>query len=78
MLPRFSTENRDIMTVYLNNKETEVAEGTTLDKLLSDAGIIGPGIAVAINNSVVRKAMWAQTIPAEGDRITVITAVCGG
>ena len=36
------------------------------------------GIAVAINNKVVRKADWPLTTVKDGDSVTVIQAVCGG
>ena len=37
-----------------------------------------PGIAVAVNDAVVRRAEWATTALAEGDRVELITASQGG
>ena len=36
------------------------------------------GIAVAVNDEVVRKGEWENTILREGDRVEVITALQGG
>lgn len=67
------------MKLYLNNKEfyTEAQE-LSVDDLLRLNNIPAVGVAVAVNNSVVRKSTWKDTLLADGDSITVITAVCGG
>ena len=50
----------------------------TLAQLLTQRGVTGPGIAVAIDGKVVRRADWAATPLSDGMEITVISAVCGG
>lgn len=37
-----------------------------------------PGIAVAVNDTVVRRSDWKQTELADGDHVEVITAMQGG
>lgn len=37
-----------------------------------------PGIAVALNDAVVRRGEWTGTELEEGDRVEVITAMQGG
>lgn len=67
------------MKLYLNQKELNVdSEPITVDGLLNANQLPSKGIAVAVNNKVVRKTNWASTILNEGDSVTVITAVCGG
>lgn len=67
------------MKVEINHHEVEVAEGcATLAQLLSNEGFTGIGQAVAVNNAVVPKAGWETFALAEGMKITVIRAVCGG
>ncbi len=67
------------MKLIVNQKEF-----LTDSEQLSVAGLVEEiksptaGIAVAVNNKVVRKADWASVQLAEGDHIAIITAVCGG
>jgi sulfur carrier protein len=68
------------MKVYINQTEYCLEEGKeTLKTALLRANIVQEtGIAVAVNERVIPKTEW-QTHPLqEGDRITVIKAVCGG
>ncbi|MGE3801289.1 MAG: sulfur carrier protein ThiS [Candidatus Kapaibacterium sp.] len=37
-----------------------------------------PGIAVAVNDTVVRRSDWEKTELADGDHVEVITAMQGG
>ena len=65
------------MEVFVNRKPVAVESGTSLADLLDSMGIAPDGTA-AVDNKVVPRDMWRQTIPAEGAKITVIRAVCGG
>jgi len=49
-----------------------------LTRILKEYNLPDKGIAIAINNTVVRKILWKQTTVHHGDSITVIKAVCGG
>lgn len=74
-----SAERRKIMTVYLNRKEfTTEASALTVVRLLELNDMPRKGIAVAVNGRVVPKTAWESALLADGDKITVITAVCGG
>ena len=66
------------MEVFVNRKPVAVESGTSLAELLDRLGIAPDGPAAAVDNKVVPRDMWRQTIPAEGAKITVIRAVCGG
>ncbi len=66
------------MEVFVNRKPVAVESGTSLAELLDRLGIAPDGTAAAVDNKVVPRDMWRQTIPAEGAKITVIRAVCGG
>ena len=61
------------MKVEINHKEVLLPEGCdTLTALLQSQGISEKGHAIAVNNRVVPRAI------ADGMKITVIKAVCGG
>lgn len=67
------------MRLYVNQKEYHTySESLTVAELVKEINIHTAGIAVAVNNKAVRKVNWTTTPLAEGDKITVITAVCGG
>lgn len=68
------------MKLTLNNKAVEI-DGElqpVLSDVLAAQGVPARGIAVAINNRVVRRDDWSVTRLSDGDSITVITAICGG
>ena len=66
------------MEVFVNRKPVAVESGTSLADLLDSMGIAPDGTAAAVDTKVVPRDMWRQTILAEGAKITVIRAVCGG
>ncbi|WP_300257822.1 sulfur carrier protein ThiS [uncultured Alistipes sp.] len=66
------------MEVFINRKLVGVEVPTSLAELLAREGIPAEGVAVAVNNRVVPRGEWAATPVAEGMKITVIRAVCGG
>ena len=67
------------MKIILNKENFELEENTSLSELLNSANInIFNGIAIAVNNSVVRRDNWNNTILKDGDKVTIIKAVCGG
>lgn len=67
------------MKVEINKREIEVDEGIhNLAELLKAEKLNGPGQAVAIAGSVVKRAEWENYELSEGLKITVIKAVCGG
>ncbi|MFC4047695.1 sulfur carrier protein ThiS [Dactylosporangium siamense] len=68
------------MQLVVNAVTADVDDAATIADVVRDlAGIAEPrGVAVALNGAVVPKASWAETRPADGDTIDVLTAVQGG
>jgi len=66
------------MKIYLNDKEIELENNSTLLFLLEQSNLIGPGIAVAVNNSVIQKSKWDIYFLNDNDKIVIIKAFCGG
>jgi len=62
----------------INGELREMPEGTTLAALLDALGVTRNGIAVAKNDSVVRRADYETSTIAEGDSVEIIKAVAGG
>jgi thiamine biosynthesis protein ThiS len=66
------------MTATINGENRELAEGATVADLLSDLKLERGGIAVAVNEQVVRTANFDGHRLREGDVVEVIRAVAGG
>jgi len=66
------------MQIVLNGELTTIADGSTIADLLASRDIPAAGTAVARNDAVVRKALHAEAVLVEGDRVEIIRAVAGG
>jgi len=66
--------------ITLNGEPGSAPAGVTLADLLRQRGRDPeqPGIAVAVNGAVVRRALWRETAVQKGDEVEVITASQGG
>lgn len=68
------------MTVVLNGRPAEVADGATVADLLAqlDLPAGGRGVAVAVDAEVVPRGEWSTRPVPEGARVEVLTAIQGG
>ena len=67
------------MEIQLNNQSKEIASCISIQQLLDEVvGQKQKGIAVAINNTVVPKAVWDNHILQANDNILIIKAAQGG
>lgn len=67
------------MKLILNEKEVCVnAQQISIAELTQMKDLPSFGVAIAVNNKVIRKTDWETTFLRDGDNVTVITAVCGG
>ena len=66
------------MKVIINKKEMMVEDGLTIKALLVSQQLDKPGVAVAVDNRVVGRDQWESRVLNDGERLTVIKAVCGG
>ena len=66
------------MEIVINGMPRQVADEMSLAQAVSLLTTSATGVAAAINGEVVRRASWASTRLAAGDRVEVITAVQGG
>lgn len=66
------------MRIYINNQEVIFEDGITLDEVMTKYNPHSKGMAAAINNKVVSRSDWRHTMLRDGDRVIIISAVCGG
>lgn len=68
-------------TVMVNGEEQELSGALLLAEFLSTIGLrpdAARGVAVALNDEVVRREAWDTTEIRPGDRIEIVTAKQGG
>lgn len=66
------------MTIKVNNERQEISNKTTLQKLVDDLKITTNGIAIAINNNVVKRTDWSSKILQQEDVVLIIKSTQGG
>lgn len=66
------------MKITLNQREVELESGATLTTLLTIHDIKAEGIALAVNNRIIKRDEWQSRILSEGDKVTMIQATYGG
>jgi sulfur carrier protein len=69
------------VNITLNGDPTQVADGLSIEQLLSARSNDDPkrrGIAIARNGEVVPRGRWTSQQLAEGDVVELLTATQGG
>jgi sulfur carrier protein len=65
-------------SIVVNGAARTLRPGTTVRGLLSELALERPGVAVAVNEEVVRRGDWDRTVLTRNDRVEIIHAVGGG
>ena len=66
------------MRLLVNGEEKSIDESATLAELLESYALDPRRVAIEVNKQLVRRALYAETPLAEGDRIEIVTLVGGG
>lgn len=66
------------MEIVVNGEARTIGDGATVLSLLRELALPETRVAVERNRSLVRKAEFAGTPLAQGDRIEIVTFVGGG
>jgi len=66
------------MTVFVNSKPEELADGATVAALLVHLKVGEKRVAVEVNQQLVTRAEWAAHNLKNGDKIEVVSFVGGG
>lgn len=67
-----------MITVKVNQEEHQVLDNVTLLTLVADLNIATNGIAIAINQSIIKKDDWGEQLLQNNDNILIIKATQGG
>ena len=68
------------MNIKINGKITEIAESLNVTDFIALHlnGKEPRGIAIAVNDIIIPKSKWSETVIAENDNIEIVHAVQGG
>ncbi|EKF53948.1 thiamine biosynthesis protein [Galbibacter marinus] len=67
-----------MITVNVNNQNHFFSQPVGLLELLEHLDVENSGIAVAINNQVISKTLWSETVLENGSQVLIIQAAQGG
>lgn len=74
-----SVQQPSQVLVYLNDESRQIAPGTSLFAMLDELALANkPGLAVAVNASVIQRQLWPTLLLRGGDQILIIQASQGG
>ncbi len=69
------------LQLRINGELRSILDGetpTALDRVLNALSVRKELIAVALNDMIVPRALWEQTLVSEGDRVEIVHFVGGG
>ena len=66
------------MKIVVNGKEHEVADGLSVDGLLTHLGVKREFTAVAVNREITLKRAYAATRLNAGDKVEIVRPMGGG
>jgi sulfur carrier protein len=66
------------MRIELNGRDREIADGTTVDALITSVTGSTRGSAAVVDGEVVPRSAWPTVALRDGQSVELITAVQGG
>lgn len=65
--------------ISVNGQRERIRAGLTIEQLAERRGLLQKdGVAIAVNECVIKRGDWGQYQLSSGDRIVLITAAQGG
>lgn len=66
------------MNIRVNNQMVALNAPLSLQQLLRQLNRPEQGIALAVNQQIINRSLWAEHILSDGDSVTLIQATAGG
>lgn len=66
------------MQIQLNGEACDIADGTTVSRLIEDMQLAGKRLAVEVNGEIVPRSGHEQTTLGADDRVEIVQAIGGG
>lgn len=65
------------MSIFINDEERNI-KASNIEELLNEIDMMQEGIALALNEEVITKYNWKDTLLNENDKVLIFTATAGG
>lgn len=66
------------MHIQFNDEPIQCPDNLTLGNLLEQLCLLKPGVALAINQTIVPREQWDAHLLNDGDQILLFQAIAGG
>ncbi|QXO17431.1 MULTISPECIES: sulfur carrier protein ThiS [Gammaproteobacteria] len=66
------------ITIFINQQAHQIKAATSLQTLQHELGLPTLGCVFAINQQVIPKGLWSETLLNQGDQIALFQAIAGG
>lgn len=66
------------MELVVNGERQTIADGATVADLVRELGLPEQGVAIAVEDAVISRGRWGQTVLSSQQHVEVLTAVQGG
>ncbi len=66
------------MHLEINGDGKQFADGLSLAGLIDELGMKADRVAVELNREIVPRALWAETVLHDGDKLEIVHFVGGG
>lgn len=66
------------MHIQFNDESVHCPDNLALEQLLEQLRVLKPGIALAINQTIVPHEQWETHLLNDGDQILLFQAIAGG
>ncbi len=66
------------MVIFINDKETQVNDDTLVSTVVEQLNLKPNGLAIAVNDSIVKQSDWGNTSLNANDQVLLISATKGG
>lgn len=67
-----------MIAVQVNGESVELTDGSSVARLVDSHVTQTKGVAIAVNQEIIPRSMWASTSLTAGDRIEILIAAQGG
>jgi sulfur carrier protein len=66
------------MEITLNGEPHAISDESTLFSLVDSLGLVGQGVAVAVNRQIVQRQAWQARVLISNDAVDIVRAIGGG
>lgn len=66
------------MKIVLNGEPRELERPVSAEQLLRQLGMMGPNVALALNEDFVPRSNYGTTLIDDGDRLEIVAPMQGG